>query len=243
MPSVRLLLDSQAAERRGLGAHPKVIMVGESGRRVEFPLAPLTNRAGYAPKFSMDERVGRVPLMSRAGFELRTVDLTATMIGRDGDGFLDHQASIENELSIIREMAKSGQRIRFEGYGPSLAGWWILTTMSEQDVRLRQGTNEATQVDIQMTLTEHVEAIAHVGPVSGGAEPPAAASSGPGSSSPEAAKAGKQTYTVKKGDTLPKISTKFYGTPNQGAKIADANGIKSPKKHLTVGKVLTIPPK
>ena len=51
-----------------------------------------------------------------------------------------------------------------------------------------------------------------------------------------------ETYTVKKGDTLEKISKKFYGTTRKWKKIYDANRdvLKSPDR-LYVGKKLQIP--
>ena len=51
---------------------------------------------------------------------------------------------------------------------------------------------------------------------------------------------GDQTYTVKAGDNLSKISKLFYGDANQYQKIADANGLDNPDK-IRVGQTLTIP--
>ena len=51
---------------------------------------------------------------------------------------------------------------------------------------------------------------------------------------------GEQTYTVKAGDNLSKISKLFYGDANQYQKIADANGLDNPDK-IRVGQTLTIP--
>ncbi|GMV96880.1 MAG: LysM peptidoglycan-binding domain-containing protein [Phycisphaerae bacterium] len=55
---------------------------------------------------------------------------------------------------------------------------------------------------------------------------------------------GGTTYTVKKGDTLQKISQKFYGTTTKWRKIQQANAgkIKDGDK-IYVGMKLTIPPK
>lgn len=47
-------------------------------------------------------------------------------------------------------------------------------------------------------------------------------------------------YQVRRGDTLPKISSKFYKTPKKWKKIAQANGIRDPK-NLKVGRTLVIP--
>ena len=54
-----------------------------------------------------------------------------------------------------------------------------------------------------------------------------------------AASAG-QKYTVQAGDTLGKISQKFYGSANEYQKIADANGIENVNL-IRVGQELDIP--
>ncbi len=51
---------------------------------------------------------------------------------------------------------------------------------------------------------------------------------------------GDQTYTVKAGDNLSKISKLFYGDANHYMKIAQANGLDDPDK-IRVGQELTIP--
>jgi len=51
---------------------------------------------------------------------------------------------------------------------------------------------------------------------------------------------GDQTYTVKAGDNLSKISKLFYGDANQYPKIAKANNLPDPDK-IKVGQSLRIP--
>jgi nucleoid-associated protein YgaU len=51
---------------------------------------------------------------------------------------------------------------------------------------------------------------------------------------------GDQTYTVKAGDNLSKISKLFYGDANQYRKIAQANNLADPDK-IRVGQNLRIP--
>jgi len=51
---------------------------------------------------------------------------------------------------------------------------------------------------------------------------------------------GDQTYTVKSGDSLSKISKLFYGDANQYMKIAKANNIPDPDK-IKAGQQLKIP--
>jgi nucleoid-associated protein YgaU len=54
-----------------------------------------------------------------------------------------------------------------------------------------------------------------------------------------------QTYTVRKGDTLQKISQRFYGTTRQWRKIYEANRrtLKGNPEKIYPGMKLTIPPK
>ena len=51
---------------------------------------------------------------------------------------------------------------------------------------------------------------------------------------------GDQSYTVKAGDNLSKISKLFYGDANQYRKIAQANNLADPDK-IRVGQSLRIP--
>lgn len=53
-----------------------------------------------------------------------------------------------------------------------------------------------------------------------------------------------QTYTVQKGDTLYSLAKRYYGDGKLWTKIADANKDKiRDAQTLTIGSVLTIPPK
>src|SRR5580658_1725985 len=49
-----------------------------------------------------------------------------------------------------------------------------------------------------------------------------------------------QSYSVKSGDNLSKISNRFYGSPNHYPKIAAASNIADPNK-IRVGQQITIP--
>jgi nucleoid-associated protein YgaU len=51
---------------------------------------------------------------------------------------------------------------------------------------------------------------------------------------------GKQTYTVRPGDTLSKISKQFYGDPNKYPTIAKANNLENPDQ-IKAGQELLIP--
>lgn len=49
-----------------------------------------------------------------------------------------------------------------------------------------------------------------------------------------------QSYSVKSGDNLSKISNRFYGSPNKYSNIAQASNISDPNK-IQVGQQVTIP--
>jgi nucleoid-associated protein YgaU len=49
-----------------------------------------------------------------------------------------------------------------------------------------------------------------------------------------------QSYSVKSGDTLSKISNRFYGSPNHYTNIATASSIADPNK-IQVGQQITVP--
>jgi nucleoid-associated protein YgaU len=49
-----------------------------------------------------------------------------------------------------------------------------------------------------------------------------------------------QSYSVKSGDNLSKISNRFYGSPNHYSKIAEASNIADPNK-IRVGEEITVP--
>lgn len=51
---------------------------------------------------------------------------------------------------------------------------------------------------------------------------------------------GNQTYTVQPGDTLSKISKRFYGDANKYPKIAKANNLENPDQ-IKTGQQLLIP--
>ena len=49
-----------------------------------------------------------------------------------------------------------------------------------------------------------------------------------------------QSYSVKSGDNLSKISNRFYGSPNHYSNIAAASNISDPNK-IQVGQQITVP--
>lgn len=196
--------------------------------RFTAPYSPqAVNHAGLAPSFADAERDGRAPLLLRAADPRPTQTFSLFL------AFPDRTRSVEGGLRILREMAFRQSRIRV-GYGPSeSAGLWRITDLSF-DSEDRNAKGEITRATVTISLTRAVDAVTNRGPLSGGAKPPA------GGKPTKGRKPAPRVHTVKRGDTLAGISVKFYRTPSQWRTIADANGIRDPKK-LPVGKKLKIP--
>jgi nucleoid-associated protein YgaU len=125
--------------------------------------------------------------------------------------------------------AEAGTRLKIT-YGGFESGTWRITECSIRTIYRGQTHNDFTAAEVTLTFSEVQDIAIGTGPVSGG-----------GTSKPPATKTPSvKTYVVKRGDTLSKISYKFYGTTSKWRKIADYNKIKNPKT-LAVGKKLKIP--
>lgn len=239
MPAVRIR-GVTAATAPVLPSHPKVTLEAPEIRgRVRFAAAPVLTYWGIAQQSSTYPRVGRKPVLSMLGQDIRVISFTAVILGRDGDGRLDPQKSVESNLHNIRDMARRGVRVAFTNFGPSTIGWWRITDLSVTDLRRQHGTNHITQATVSFTLTEAVEAVVFVGPLTGGVSPPASppAAAAPGVPAPPGA---PSTHTVKGGETLSSIALQHYKDASKFRLIADANGITNPNL-IRVGQVLTIP--
>lgn len=233
MPTLRFARRARGRETTARRSrHPKVRLVGEKGTALELPLAPTVSHDGLAGRWVTLDRVGRKPLLGRAGAELRTYSTTLDLVGRRG-GKLDATVSVERELQTLRGLARSGERVRWERFGPSEGGLFRITNLSVSDERRQQGTNAITHARIAITLTEASDAVTHVGPVSGGVKPPGGAANAP---TPPTGK----SHTVAKGETLWAIAVRYLGDGSAWPRIADANGVTDPRK-LAVGQRLSIP--
>ena len=212
-------------------AHPKVNLISEHGHRLVFALAPVLTYDGIAQRNSSYDRVGRKPVLSMLGQNIRTLSFTAMLVGRDGGGQIDPHVSIEGDLHVLRDMARQGIRVAFENAGPSSVFWYRITALSITDVRRQFASNHITQAEAAVTLSESVEAAIHVGPLTGGAAAVPQSAGGIG---------GGRSHTVTSGETLSGIAHRYYGDAGQYRRIADANGITNPNR-IYVGQVLRIP--
>ena len=196
------------------GAHRKMLIIVESGVVFRVPFAPReTSLAGAGAVFSTVDRPGRKPLVIRSSTGLLKMSMEL-MIGE-----WDAQTSIERTLLQLQGFAGSGQRMRVVLDATSARTLWRMTEFSQQVTMRQHGTNAATRATCTVEFTEAVDAVVHVGPVSGGAKPAAAAPPRP---SPP------RVHVVVRGDTLWAIARKFYGNGALYPRIADANRVRNP---------------
>lgn len=118
-------------------------------------------------------------------------------------------------------------------YGAYEAGQYRITDLSVESQYREHGTNNITAANVSFTLTQASDPPVPRPVQTAPAPQPAIAATPPNAPA-------RRTYTVKKGDTLWGISQQFYGNGAVYARIADANGIKDPRR-LGTGQVLVIP--
>lgn len=236
MAAVRIRRAINRRRRRGgteLRQHPHVVL-SAGGLDVEVDYVSRTaDEAGVAPTYEEVDRPGRTPLLLRSGRPLPRLSFDATFLR----GNTRH--SVESRLAELRRLADSGLPVIIRNYGPSAAGRWRLVDVSIAHDSRRHGNNHTTRATVSLTFTRVSDATVHVGPLSGGAKPPPAARP-PAKPGAPAAKPAPRVHVVKAGDTLWAIAVRFYGNGNKWKRVADANGIRDPRK-LRIGTRLTIP--
>lgn len=207
----------------------RMIIESEDGNvSVQVPYAPSSiDYTGRGRRWVEIDRPGRRPLLapgvvplSKHGFELFLGDK-------------DPDVDVQTMINRLEELADSESRIRVTFSG-SEGGLWRFTALSFSSMQRHHITQAITRAKASVEFTRVSDAAAAVGPVSGGND-----DKGGGKKKDK----GGRTYTVKEGDTLGRISQKFYDTPRRWRLIADANKIRNPKRtsKLKVGRKLRIP--
>lgn len=205
-------------------SHPKMEIVAEGGVAFVVPYAPReTTTEGFGPVWQTVTRGGRKPLLLEAGQGLPVMSFQLII------GYPDWNASIEDILSDLQELAESGSRMKVRLDGTTARFRWRMTKYSQQVLARQHGTNDATRAICDFEFTVVSDPATMSGPASGGAK---------------GGKGGDKLkfYIVKKGDTLQSIAAmkRVYGDASKWRKLADANKIRDPKK-LKVGTRLRIP--
>lgn len=205
-------------------AHPKMKLITERGSVLVIPYAPTgVSMDNLAPAYQQTARYGRAPLLGRSGEPLPTLSFTLIV------AYPDSQRSVEPILKRLRDYAKTKRRVRL-AYGPSEAGWYRVTSASQESVMRQAGTNHITRATVSMTFTQASDAQLRISPLSGGTAP---------TSAPKASSSTRR-HTVRAGDTLWALAVRYYGDGALWKRIADKNGIKDPRL-LRIGAVLVIP--
>ena len=196
---------------------PDIYLLTESGEKFRFDVTlPESSRSGQSGVWGSASRPGRKPLSRQAEKGLKSHSFTA-LIG------IDAAMSIEARLATLERIAASGARVQLV-YGRGEAGWWTITELAIQVNSRAPASHDASRAEVTFTLTE-----ANAGQ----------------QAAPSSNTSRWRTHTVRKGDTLWKLSVKYLGKGSRWKQIASANGIKNPKARSTmkVGRRLRIPPR
>lgn len=209
------------------------------GRNVLIPYAPRDIEfLGIAGHYVTLTRPGLVdallysrPSLKKLSFTLVLVDRTLRGAGQV-PGTTATNIDALDTINLLSQYASAGTKMRM-AYSSLEAGSWRITTFQPRSL-LRDEVDEITHATAEVELTQAVDAIVGVGPVTGGVTTP------PPPPPPQQAPPATAYYTVVRGDTLWAIAVAYYGNGNRWSEIADANGITDPRS-LQIGTVLRIP--
>jgi len=222
-----------------LAAHPKALLVAEGGPTFVFPLAPRdAEHDGYAPSWGGVDRDGRKPYAYVDSVPLETLTFSCTLKAP----VFDPQSQVPIEEDLLRpltDVIRAGARFYIQRMGFTERGAWACTGFKLSGVRRQHGSNLITRATAAFSFLEFATpaAVAKVGPISGGAQVPPAVPAPAPAAAPAPA---PESYVVVAGDSLVKISTRFYGTTSRWRDLASANRIANPDR-IFPGQRLTIP--
>lgn len=232
---VRKAVTDAIAKARAL-PHPHVTLSTSTDVVVLDYVSPSSDLGGLAPSYDEVARPGRRPLLLRSGQPLPRLAFSATLANGN-----DRQQHVEADVATLKRIAGSGEAVLVSHYGASSSGAWRLTDLTIKGTTRTAGTNHISRAELDLGFTAVSDPSVGVGPLTGGARPAAGSPvTAPGKGNPTSRPAAV-TYVVKGGDTLAGIASRFYRNPDRWRLIADANGIRDPRK-LRVGQRLTIPP-
>lgn len=205
--------------------HPKLVLYTDHGARVVLPFAPIeTPLRGLADTWVEIPRAGgRRPLLVRAGPQLPTLDLEATIVNTRTP-----TQNAELYLYVLNMIARSGHRVYLRNLGVFGAGPWRIVDLSATPFRRQPNTNAITGFTATLSLKAASDVHVNVTPLTGGAR-----------TSRTTAAAAPTSVTVAAGETSASVAYRATGTTDATA-LLEANGIRDPRT-LTAGTVLTVP--
>ena len=179
---------------------------------------------GLARASEIVPRPMRTPLLQQGAGQLKTMAFEVTV------GYKNMDSTCEGTLATINNLSRTTKRLKITGYGAHEGGLWRMTSLSYSSIQRHKHSQLITRATVSLEFTRVSDLIRSVGPISGGVSTSAATTTTPA----------KRYHTVKSGDTLTKISVKYYGNTRGVSKIMNANGLRN-ANNISVGRKLVIP--
>lgn len=220
---------------------PKMVLVSESGYKVTVPFAPPSNSVGnIGYEWSRSARAGRESQFRFTGKKNKTIDMDFFLGGED------NQTDVWPTLARFISLANRKERVQLV-YTRGDAGLYLITSFDYDILDRRAADHEPSRVSISITFT-----------YAGALSTKNTAKKTPAQSSTTVKKTTSttkktttkatatkssstaKTYKVVRGDSLWKISVKFYKNGNYWRKIADYNKLSNPNL-IFPGQTLKIP--
>lgn len=200
-------------------------------RSFVFPYGPqqLTMNGG-ANAYANVPRPGRFPLFIENNPNLAVLSFQVTVANK-------YNNSIQGMLANCWLIARSSTTITID-YNKMTRGPWKCSGCTVTVTKLNEH-QEPVQATIQYEFTRESEVNWGKGLTSGGHQP--SRKHGGQHHNGGHGQKKRATYTVKKGDTLSRISMHVYGSAHKASQIGDLNHITHPKRELTSGRMLKLP--
>jgi hypothetical protein len=212
------------------GPHRQVSLWSAVGVTTLSVTDPEVEHSGFANRWVGIERPGLSTLLRLAGGGLHKFRLRAMLLAPPG-------GDVEDALNHVVRGHAAMDAVTV-AYGRLEAVRVVITELLVRSVYRQQGTNNITRAELEFEFTHRPDEPSQVLP----APVPAAAPPAPAPPAPTAAAtpATSRSHTFRAGETLWELAITYYRDGNQWRRIADANGIRDPRR-IAIGTVVTIP--
>lgn len=239
MPAVAVVVAGQPQ-----AAHRKVTLTGADTTVTLDVTSPEVLFDVLADEWIETPRPGSRPFLERASRPLRRLSFDAKFgVGGDID--------ITDRLVALVQMAHAGRildearrsiTVSYSGLESALAvtntGSWTITSLSIRSLR-RRADNTISRASLSIELTESSLPLRPGRPGTSPTSPGAVAANPTATPSPKPDTAPRRSV-VAAGDSLWSIAQRFYGDGGEWRRIAEANGIRDPRR-LAAGQTLVLP--
>lgn len=212
---------------------PRLIISKEDGSLVVgLPIAPReVTYDNWGMNWAQVPRDGKIPYLLIESVKLPTISFTAVLANAH-----DPRWDATPTLVNLKIMSNSIQNLRLSYGGFFESNYkWRITNWSFSSVYRHPKTNAITHAEVNLEFTMVQDSVITVGPLTTTKAPT------PKILKPKTVKnLGKRKYKIKSGDTLQKLSIKFYKSSKYWRYLADINKIRSPKydSKMTPGKTI-----